>query len=641
MLHGVSSEMESDDYHGVSKLLAKGAEKINKSKLSLELQDKNRVPSYLSESEEDTPSRSPHEARPYDDGEVSLKAVIPPDNSSSGPGTPPEEVYLTPIQTARRPNTRESKDPMQSSMSRNYIDATLKRWPGAGTYTDGCYYSYKNRDIANAKPINDAIIFHPLTGEFVRVKGHNTGVVTRMPISLDQLLIFERFDCYSCYDPVGDHLISEDLTWDNFQTLHTESDPGCETPQYMSVINTQQITPRSNPQSLKTEPHLNSFGTTVDLTTNYYRESHGEESMVERLLEEKAQVQNQLRDLSGESNDDEKNLPKTLGEHQMQFLTHLQSIRDAQAYKSKGKVESSEAPQGSEARTPSRGSSQSSESDFDVNRPVKFQHVARLKEMMETNLKVLRDQIDWNESKINEGERTKSQGTSMTPVGKREKGTNTNFSLSESFPEPQEHAGCRHCWSSSIKNCRCEYLDLMKKPNSDWLQYQKALLESYNLQKTRARRISCLNCYSVDHNTFDCPQEGDCKKKILQGLRIQEAIYNSLKDGVRPKLSMGLDPHKAEAIAMARKLANPSGRNWDPMDKKRPFPLKEVNTGELLNPESTPLPTQDQLSRPSDDPRSDYMASVNNITPGPSCYTKHLKIRKQTDNTQGDPIDRR
>ena len=65
--------------------------------------------------------------------------------------------------------------------------------------------------MSGAKPIDDAIIFHPLTREFVRVKGHNAGVVARMPITLDQFLIFERFDCYTCYDPVGDHLVSEDL----------------------------------------------------------------------------------------------------------------------------------------------------------------------------------------------------------------------------------------------------------------------------------------------------------------------------------------------------------------------------------------------------------------------------------------------
>ena len=142
----------------------------------------------------------------------------------------------------------------------------------------------------------------------------------------------------------------------------------------------------------------------------------GRNLLTERLLEDKAHIQNQLRDLSGESNDDERNLPRTLGEHQMQFLTHLQSIRDAQVYKDRVKtnpvptlprIEGSETPQRSEARTLSGGSSQSSLSDFDVNKPVRFQHVARLKEMMETNLRVLRDQIDWNQSKINEEERMK------------------------------------------------------------------------------------------------------------------------------------------------------------------------------------------------------------------------------------------
>ena len=124
-----------------------------------------------------------------------------------------------------------------------YIEEKLRQWPGAGTYTDGRYYSYRNQEVSSAKPLSDAIIFHPRTREFVRVKGHNASIVARMPITLDQLVIFKCFDCYSCYDPVGENLISEDFTWDSFQLLHPESDPGCETPQYMSVTNPQQTTP--------------------------------------------------------------------------------------------------------------------------------------------------------------------------------------------------------------------------------------------------------------------------------------------------------------------------------------------------------------------------------------------------------------
>ena len=81
MPHSVSSELESDDYHGVSKLLAKGAAKINKSRLALELQDRNKSSSYLSESDEDISSQTPQTC-PYDDGEVSLRAVASSDSSS-------------------------------------------------------------------------------------------------------------------------------------------------------------------------------------------------------------------------------------------------------------------------------------------------------------------------------------------------------------------------------------------------------------------------------------------------------------------------------------------------------------------------------------------------------------------------------
>ena len=644
--HGVSSEMESDDYHGVSRLLAKGAEKINKNKLALELQDKNRVSSYLSESEEDTSSRTPRAVRPYDDGEVSLKAVIPPDSTSSGSGSPPEEVYLTPTQTGKQPNQSGLKYPLPSPTGQQYINEKLRQWPGAGTYTDGCYYSYKNREVANAKPLNDAIIFHPLVREFVRVKGQNVSVIARMPISLDQLVIFERFDCYSCYDPVADKVATEDLTWDSFQSLHPESEPGRETPQYMTVNNPQQTVQQSDSPSAKTEPHLNSFGTSVDLTINYSREPPGEDSIVERLLGNKAHIQDQLRDLSGESNDDERNLPKTLGEHQMQFLPHLQSIRDAQVYQGRAKsnpaptlsqIEGSETSQGSEPRTHSGGSSLSSILDSDVNQPVRFQQVARLKEIMEMNLRVLQDQINWNHSKMHEEEPMKSQGTSMTPIGKIERGTNTNLSPLENSPTPQEQTGCRHCGSISIKDCRCAYLKEMREREINWLQYQEALLESCNLQKKRARRINCLNCYSADHNTYECPEEADRKKRIVFGLQLQEALYNSLKNTDGPTIPVGLDPHKVEAIAMARKLANPSGRKWDPIEKKRPFPLKEVNTREVTHSESTPRPTRDQLSRPSGDPRSEYMAFNNNETPG---QYSHAKTTKQTDNTYGDLINR-
>ena len=44
-IHGVSSEMESDDYHHISEHLQRAVAKINKTKLVITLQDKDKPPS--------------------------------------------------------------------------------------------------------------------------------------------------------------------------------------------------------------------------------------------------------------------------------------------------------------------------------------------------------------------------------------------------------------------------------------------------------------------------------------------------------------------------------------------------------------------------------------------------------------------
>ena len=44
-IQGVSSEMESDDYHHISEHLQRAAAKINKTKLVITLQDKDKPPS--------------------------------------------------------------------------------------------------------------------------------------------------------------------------------------------------------------------------------------------------------------------------------------------------------------------------------------------------------------------------------------------------------------------------------------------------------------------------------------------------------------------------------------------------------------------------------------------------------------------
>ena len=73
-VQGVSSEMESDDYHHISEHLHRAAEKINKTKLSIMLRDKDKPPppSHLSESDEEESVTDPN-IYPYNDGEVALK----------------------------------------------------------------------------------------------------------------------------------------------------------------------------------------------------------------------------------------------------------------------------------------------------------------------------------------------------------------------------------------------------------------------------------------------------------------------------------------------------------------------------------------------------------------------------------------
>ena len=77
------SEMESDDYHHISEQLNRAANKINKTRLALDLQDRERQPpSRLSESDEDGKLK-PVQAYAYDDGEVALKRAMSPPNPST------------------------------------------------------------------------------------------------------------------------------------------------------------------------------------------------------------------------------------------------------------------------------------------------------------------------------------------------------------------------------------------------------------------------------------------------------------------------------------------------------------------------------------------------------------------------------
>ena len=75
-VQGIGSETESDDYHHISEHLQRAAAKINKSKLAITLQDKDKPPSRLSESDEE--SITDPGMYPYNDGEVIMKKVMSP-----------------------------------------------------------------------------------------------------------------------------------------------------------------------------------------------------------------------------------------------------------------------------------------------------------------------------------------------------------------------------------------------------------------------------------------------------------------------------------------------------------------------------------------------------------------------------------
>ena len=319
---------------------------------------------------------------------------------------------------------------------------------------------------------------------------------------------------------------------------------------------------------------LNSFGIVVDLT-NYLKEPSREESVVERLLDDKNQIQSQLRDISSESNEDERNLSRTLGEHQMQFLTHFRSIQNVQ--EQRGRLIDKPSLQNAQGapmpKTPSQvpplPSAQHSSQDVEISceELASSRQVSRLKEIMETNLKILQDQIDWNHEKIQEGERVKEQGTSMTPIRRNEKSTSMSGLDTNSLHSPlyQNQNNCQHCGAEDLQNCQCRNSQVARDRETYWLQ--EALFESYNEQKRRTRRICCLNCYSLDHTIYECGQEGDRKRNILLGLQYQESLLNSCRDTPGAPGPREPDQQRLDAIAMTRKIANPSGRNWGSIDK--------------------------------------------------------------------------
>ena len=313
----VSSEMESDDYHHISEQLNRAAEKINKVRLIHNLQDREKPPSRLSESDEEAEFERPTHYT-YDDGEVALKVALPPQSPSESEGitvevgqTPKESPerfnlsptgqYLSPRQLPAKSSERKQKlDYAKRREEAEKIEAVVKQWTGSGTKSDGRYYSYNSTEVESGQPIEKAIIYHPPARTFVRIEGNEVSKVARMPITKDQLIIFQRFPCFTCYDPLIESSLKGDVLWDSLQTEYSDADPNYETPH-------QPMTSNGPTSDFKQrESKVNSFGNSVELDRD--REPPRRED-VDHLLDLKNKLRDQLRDLSSESNEDEWSLP--------------------------------------------------------------------------------------------------------------------------------------------------------------------------------------------------------------------------------------------------------------------------------------------------------------------------------------------
>ena len=296
---------------------------------------------------------------------------------------------------------------------------------------------------------------------------------------------------------------------------------------------------------------LNSFGNSADLIR---RTGDSVKRDVDHLLDVRTRLQDQLRDLSGESNEEEENLPKTIGEHQMPYLTGWQSIRDAM-------TERSSSPKGP-TRFWSRSSSPEKESLEKFNQslnqseaeddPVRFSQVACLKEYLKLNIQVLQDQIEWNSQKIHKEEWLREQGTTITPIVRREIGTNTE---------------------------------------SDKIVTSKLENPSDKIVTSKLENPYCLHCESRTHNIYQCRIPG--KEKKISWLQEQEAILESLhiqKLKCKESPSDSLDLQRREAIATARKLTNPLGKLWNDPEKRYLSPITmehshkiKTDTPQLIN----------------------------------------------------------
>ena len=354
---------------------------------------------------------------PYNDGEVTIKKVMSlvPWGSTSGeegeyllPKEPPlkTDITLQNSNLTKNPTT-STPFPPPTRIEINQIEDELRTWTGAGTRMDDRYYSYNDEGCpAKAKPIEDVIIYHPPARQFVRVQGSYVRVIALMPVTMSQLEQFKNVPCYRCYDPVKENLPNEDLAWDNFQIVHSESDSIYETP---NVTN-------DNKRSLNVGQEsgsmgLNSFGTATNISRHLV-DPDSIDSYVEQLLETKRHLQEQLQEISSEGMGEEEKekempFPPTLGEHQMKYLGKWQSVKDVLESRNDDHNHNNSYPPG-ELNTHLQHDIHTSRThDPPTNDPVvpsRFSQVAHLKEYLQLNIKVLQDQIDWNSQKIHADE---------------------------------------------------------------------------------------------------------------------------------------------------------------------------------------------------------------------------------------------
>ena len=105
-----------------------------------------------------------------------------------------------------------------------------------------------------------------------------------------------------------------------------------------------------------------------------------------------------------EDKDKEMPLPPTLGEHQLRYLGNWQSVRDVLEPRSDGHHHNNSCHPPGEINTHLQQNIHAhrtySPPTNDPAVPSRFSQVARLKEYVQLNIKVLQDQIDWNSQKF-------------------------------------------------------------------------------------------------------------------------------------------------------------------------------------------------------------------------------------------------